>query len=216
MNRFLYNILLVLLLGFSLPMMGQHHRHTPRTQLLQQAKKAAEPMVATTDTTRLDTTVVDTAASKITRLNAEDHWSDGSYRVNTPFDEISKLNESYTGTVFNIVIIIAIVFILIAPLFLLAIIFWMGYNLRRNKQKIIELALIHNKPIPEPYLSPKKQIDKAYFVRACTSFFAGLGIILFGLVLDASFFIAIGAFVCCYGLGRVCIFLFFNRKDKNF
>lgn len=203
MKKLITAMALALTLG--LPLAAQTHRH--------HSKKAT--VTATTDTDSASITVWSdtTSATSAATDSATASPTAASQTVKTftftdaddPFTLMAFLGTLGVGGVLIALFCVVFALLLLASPFIIVglIIYWL-IRRKRTEYKIVEKAVETGQPIPAGVLKNKAEDRKEIWRQGIKNTAIGLGIIIFGLFFD-KFFVAVGAIVACWGVGKCVI-----------
>lgn len=203
MNKYLITTALMLALTF-----------LPAASVVQ-AQPAAKVTVAIADSTQQqdeleafsDTTDTVTSAVTITY----DDMDDDDLKEFERFIKIVSDNPStnimlYTmlGTIFVFVI---------APIIVLALLFWFIYKNRKQRMQLAQQALQSGQQIPNEMTPPAELQDPDIWTKGVRQVALGAGLAIFlGLIVGEVGF-GIGALVLCIGLGN--LYIAYSKKKEN-
>ena len=189
---------MVLTLSMNAEAAAQKHRHSPRTEQVDSSKSKKDAIEAFSDTT------------------AEDAEDDKyiSYRRSTSYsgrdaEEVKQMFEGVSSMVGSgmIIGIVAIVIIfLVAPLLIIATIFYFVNKNRRERYKLAQMAIQNGQQIPDDILKEKEDDwDKNDYQSGMRQIFLGVGLAIFLGIVAGKIGFGIGALVFFIGLGKVFI-----------
>ena len=198
MKQLLISIAMVLTLSMNAEAAAQKHRHSPRTEQVDSSKSKKDAIEAFSDTT------------------AEDAEDDKyiSYRRRTSYsgsdaEDVKQMFEGVSSMVGSgmIIGIVAIVIIfLVAPLLIIATIFYFVNKNRRERYKLAQMAIQNGQQIPEDILKEKQDDwDKNDYQSGMRQIFLGVGLAIFLGIVAGKIGFGIGALVFFIGLGKVFI-----------
>lgn len=196
---------MVLTLSMNAEASAQKHRHSPRTEQVDSSKSKKDAIEAFSDTT------------------AEDAEDDKyiSYRRRTSYsgsdaEEVKQVLEGVSSMVGSgmIIGIVAIVIIfLVAPLLIIATIFYFVNKNRRERYKLAQMAIQNGQQIPEDILKEKvDDWDRNDYQSGMRQIFLGVGLAIFLGIVAGKIGFGIGALVFFIGLGKVFIA---RRSDQS-
>jgi hypothetical protein len=198
MKQLLISIAMVLTLSMNAEASAQKHRHSPRTEQVDSSKSKKDAIEAFSDTT------------------AEDAEDDKyiSYRRRTSYsgsdaEDVKQMFEGVSSMVGSgmIIGIVAIVIIfLVAPLLIIATIFYFVNKNRRERYKLAQMAIQNGQQIPDDILKEKEDDwDKNDYQSGMRQIFLGVGLAIFLGIVAGKIGFGIGALVFFIGLGKVFI-----------
>lgn len=178
-----------LVLAASVPVMAQKHRHTPVTTVKVNSQtddngntKNATAVVAFSDTTGVDSTDTDSI------------YDAGTYGWDKPYD---------IGALAAVAIIFIMFFL--APVIIIGLIIYFVLKSRKQKIQLAELALKNGQPIPQEVVKPKVTKNEDLWAKGLKKVFLGVGLVVFSLFIDSSFFTGFGFALAFYGVGQAVI-----------
>lgn len=130
----------------------------------------------------------------------------------------SILGEIPWGDVAGMLMIICVVFIifLLAPVFIIAAIFYFINKNRKDKLKLAQMAIQNRQPIPEPLISDMQPMNSSNnFHSGIRQVFLGIGLMILLDIILGRFGLGIGALVFFIGLGKLAIAYLDNHKSKD-
>ena len=210
MKQIIIAITMLFALASTIQVTAQKHRHSTNTT----AVATASPTVADTAGIEAfsDTTSVADSDSTYTPYR-----NTGSYSVNvtTPVDHI--LNSVEWNDVAGMFMVVCVVFImfLLAPLLIIAAIFYFINKNRKDKLKLAQMAIQNGQPVPEHLIRERPIAANNNFRGGITQVFLGVGLMIFLGLIFGKFGFGIGALVFFIGLGKLVIALIDKQTTKN-
>ncbi|MBP5712755.1 MAG: hypothetical protein J6W77_07190, partial [Prevotella sp.] len=128
-----------------------------------------------------------------------DDWDDWESSDAKELREMMGLNGLFGGAFF--VIVVCFIFFVLAPVAVIGIILYFVYKNRKEKMRLMEMAIKNGKTIPMDVLgTPCKRGDELWN-KGIKQVFLGAGLaILLGIIID-ELGLAIGALITLIGLG---------------
>lgn len=216
MRRFIIALAIILAQSAVNVAPAQSHRHTPRTsvELAEKQKagadKAAEATASKSGKTATTATNDDNegieAYSDTTDTYLPDSTSHNSYSVNIGYDDFNDMPRmmEWTSGLMTPVIIIMILFVL-APVAILALLFFFIYKSRKQKLKLAEMAIQSGQPMPEDLLRSAAASSEDMWNKGIKNIFLGIGLVAFFYFLGIGIGKGIGSLVFFYGVGQAVI-----------
>lgn len=210
-----------MLLGSTVPMDAQRHRHTPRTTVVDDTKddNGIEAYSDTSSTAQpLDSTAYSTSddADDINDSNRFD-----PSRFSDPFSWFAFLGTSgFVGILLTILLLGVGLLFLFMPLIIVLLI--MRYMVRRHNDRVrlAEKAMEQGQPISEGEMPLNKKSPDYLWRRGVRNVSIGAGLALFFWFLGADPLVGIGLLVACLGLGQMFMVRYnynskFGRKKEE-
>ena len=175
------------------------------------------PLMAQTDTLKVDTTQVDeievysdttqndTASVIVEPVDVDDD--------NFPFGNSSDMDtvfESLENTPFGfatIILVLGVLFIIfvVSPIAIIGLILWFVNRNRKERLRLAEMAMKNGQPIPDEVANPlKSETSNEVWERGVRQTFLGIGLTALGLWIG-KLGIVLGLLVLCIGLGNLFI-----------
>lgn len=221
MKKILLSLVAVMLLGSTVPMEAQRHRHTPRTTVVDDTKddNGIEAYSDTSSTAQpLDSTAYSTSddADDINDSNRFD-----PSRFSDPFSWFAFLGTSgFVGILLTILLLGVGLLFLFMPLIIVLLI--MRYMVRRHNDRVrlAEKAMEQGQPISEGEMPFNKKSPDYLWRRGVRNVSIGAGLALFFWFLGADPLVGIGLLVACLGLGQMFMVRYnynskFGRKKEE-
>lgn len=221
MKKILFSLVAIMLLGSTVPMDAQRHRHTPRTTVVDDTKddNGIEAYSDTSSTAQpLDSTAYSTSddADDINDSNRFD-----PSRFSDPFSWFAFLGTSgFVGILLTILLLGVGLLFLFMPLIIVLLI--MRYMVRRHNDRVrlAEKAMEQGQPISEGEMPLNKKSPDYLWRRGVRNVSIGAGLALFFWFLGADPLVGIGLLVACLGLGQMFMVRYnynskFGRKKEE-
>lgn len=221
MKKILFSLVAIMLLGSTVPMEAQRHRHTPRTTVVDDTKddNGIEAYSDTSSTAQpLDSTAYSTSddADDINDSNRYD-----PSRFSDPFSWFAFLGTSgFVGILLTILLLGVGLLFLFMPLIIVLLI--MRYMVRRHNDRVrlAEKAMEQGQPISEGEMPLNKKSPDYLWRRGVRNVSIGAGLALFFWFLGADPLVGIGLLVACLGLGQMFMVRYnynskFGRKKEE-
>lgn len=221
MKKILFSLVAIMLLGSTVPMEAQRHRHTPRTTVVDDTK-ADNGIEAYSDTSstaeQLDTADCSTTADA-DDINDSNRFDPS--RFSDPFSWFAFLGTSgFVGIVITILLLGVVLLFLFMPLIIVLLI--LRYMVRRHNDRVrlAEKAMEHGQPIGEGEMPLSKKSPDYLWRRGVRNVSIGAGLALFLWLLGADSLVGIGLLVACLGLGQMFMVRYnynskFGRKKEE-
>lgn len=221
MKKILLSLVAVMLLGSTVPMDAQRHRHTPRTTVVDDTK-ADNGIEAYSDTSSTAQPLDSTAYS--TSDDADDINDSNRFdpsRFSDPFSWFAFLGTSgFVGILLTILLLGVGLLFLFMPLIIVLLI--MRYMVRRHNDRVrlAEKAMEQGQPISEGEMPLNKKSPDYLWRRGVRNVSIGAGLALFFWFLGADPLVGIGLLVACLGLGQMFMVRYnynskFGRKKEE-
>lgn len=210
-----------MLLGSTVPMEAQRHRHTPRTAVVDDNKddNGIEAYSDTSSTAeQLDTAAYSTTADA-DDVNDSNRFDPS--RFSDPFSWFAFLGTSgFVGIVITILLIGVVLLFLFMPLIIVLLI--IRYLVRRHNDRVrlAEKAMEQGQPISEGEMPLNKKSPDYLWRRGVRNVSIGAGLALFFWFLGADSLVGIGLLVACLGVGQMFMVRYnydskFKRKEEE-
>ena len=221
MKKILFSLVAIMLLGSTVPMEAQRHRHTPRTTVVDDTK-ADNGIEAYSDTSStvqsIDTTAYDTTADA-DDINDSNRFDPS--RFSDPFSWFAFLGTSgFVGILLTILLLGVGLLFLFMPLIIVLLI--MRYMVRRHNDRVLlaEKAMEQGQPISEGEMPLNKKSPDYLWRRGVRNVSIGAGLALFLWFLGADSLVGIGLLVACLGVGQMFMVRYnydskFKRKEEE-
>lgn len=221
MKKILFSLVAIMLLGSTVPMEAQRHRHTPRTTVVDDTK-ADNGIEAYSDTSstaeQLDTADCSTTADA-DDINDSNRFDPS--RFSDPFSWFAFLGTSgFVGILLTILLLGVGLLFLFMPLIIVLLI--MRYMVRRHNDRVrlAEKAMEQGQPISEGEMPLNKKSPDYLWRRGVRNVSIGAGLALFFWFLGADPLVGIGLLVACLGVGQMFMVRYnydskFKRKEEE-
>ena len=221
MKKILFSLVAIMLLGSTVAMEAQRHRHTPRTTVVDDTK-ADNGIEAYSDTSstaeQLDTTDCSTTADA-DDINDSNRFDPS--RFSDPFSWFAFLGTSgFVGILLTILLLGVGLLFLFMPLIIVLLI--MRYMVRRHNDRVrlAEKAMEQGQPISEGEMPLNKKSPDYLWRRGVRNVSIGAGLALFFWFLGADPLVGIGLLVACLGVGQMFMVRYnydskFKRKEEE-
>ena len=211
MKQYLIAIAMLLTLATTTQAAAQKHRHSAATTATVAQTQPMSP--ATTDTVGIEaysdtTSVADDSLS---------YHQTGSYNVSvtTPVDNLlSSIDGDDIAGMFFVLCIVTIMFLL-APVLIIAAIFYFINKSRKDKLKLAQMAIQNGQPVPEPLILETPISPNIAYRSGIKQIFLGIGLMVFLGFLIGKLGFGIGALVFFIGLGKLVIALIDKSSEKK-
>ena len=221
MKKILLSLVAIMLLGSTVPMEAQRHRHTPRTAVVDDNKddNGIEAYSDTSSTAeQLDTAAYSTTADA-DDVNDSNRFDPS--RFSDPFSWFAFLGTSgFVGIVITILLIGVVLLFLFMPLIIVLLI--IRYLVRRHNDRVrlAEKAMEQGQPISEGEMPLNKKSPDYLWRRGVRNVSIGAGLALFFWFLGADSLVGIGLLVACLGVGQMFMVRYnydskFKRKEEE-
>ncbi len=221
MKKILFSLVAIMLLGSTVPMEAQRHRHTPRTTVVDDTK-ADNGIEAYSDTSstaeQLDTADCSTTADA-DDINDSNRFDPS--RFSDPFSWFAFLGTSgFVGILLIILLLGVGLLFLFMPLIIVLLI--MRYMVRRHNDRVrlAEKAMEQGQPLGESEMPLNKKSPDYLWRRGVRNVSIGAGLALFFWFLGADSLVGIGLLVACLGVGQMFMVRYnydskFKRKEEE-
>lgn len=221
MKKILFSLVAIMLLGSTVPMEAQRHRHTPRTTVVDDTKDD-NGIEAYSDTSSIAQSLDSTAYS--TSDDADDINDSNRFdpsRFSDPFSWFAFLGTSgFVGILLTILLLGVGLLFLFMPLIIVLLI--MRYMVRRHNDRVrlAEKAMEQGQPLGESEMPLNKKSPDYLWRRGVRNVSIGAGLALFFWFLGADPLVGIGLLVACLGLGQMFMVRYnynskFGRKKEE-
>ena len=204
MKKILFSLVAIMLLGSTVPMEAQRHRHTPRTTVVDDTK-ADNGIEAYSDTSstaeQLDTADCSTTADA-DDINDSNRFDPS--RFSDPFSWFAFLGTSgFVGILLTILLLGVGLLFLFMPLIIVLLI--MRYMVRRHNDRVrlAEKAMEQGQPISEGEMPLNKKSPDYLWRRGVRNTSIGAGLMILFWFFGMQSLMGIGALVACIGLGQM-------------
>lgn len=211
MKKYLIALSMMLALTTTAVTAQKHNQPLPPSKELVDSTRQDEVEVFS------DTTTVDSAETVVTRTNHRVNIN----LTNASAEDIQELFNvmglgvaGISGAMFFVLMVIIILFVL-APILILALIFYFIYKNRKQRLKFAEQAMKNGQPVPDEAMQPQpQQSDPDLWTKGMRQVFLGIGLALFFGITAGKIGVGIGALVICIGAGNLIIAR--RQKEKEF
>lgn len=221
MKKILFSLVAIMLLGSTVPMEAQRHRHTPRTTVVDDTK-ANNGIEAYSDTSSTAQPFDSTAYS--TSDDADDINDSNRFdpsRFSDPFSWFAFLGTSgFVGILITVLLIGVVLLFLFMPLIIVLLI--IRYLVRRHNDRVrlAEKAMEQGQPFGESEMPLNKKSPDYLWRRGVRNVSIGAGLALFLWFLGADSLVGIGLLVACLGVGQMFMVRYnydskFKRKEEE-
>lgn len=216
MKKLFMALAAALLLTAQVPAQTTMHRHDPK---IVNATDSAdnEAIVAYSDTT--SATQDATAAYSGTDADDESDIVSSFDSVSDPFSLIAFLTGlSGAGAILiSVLVVLLCLLTVLSPFIFVILIIYFVMRSRNKKYRIIEKAVESGQPIPQELLAKKSSGDSLMWGNGVRNAAIGIGVVLFGFVLDTGFFVGMGWILFFYGVGQIVVVRFplGKRRDEK-
>ena len=203
MKKILFTLVLAIM-TMAVPMEAQKKAATPKNDTVPQIEVYS-------DTTSADSAMFDDDFPFDDEDDAWDRMS--SSDTNSLMSEIGVDGGDIMGMFFVIVVLI-IIFIL-APVGLIGIILFFVYKSRKQKMRMMEMAMKSGKQIPVEAVGMPSQKGEDVWFKGIKQIFLGAGIAFLLWVIIGKLGLAIGALITLIGIGNMAIGYGAKQKQKE-
>ena len=185
----------------AVPMEAQKKAATPKNDTVPQIE-------AYSDTTSLDSVAMDDEF-----WDEDEVWDRmSSPDTNSLMSEIG-IDDGLLGMLF--VIIVLIIIFILAPVGLIGIILFFVYKSRKQKMRMMEMAMKSGKQIPVEAVAMPSQKGEDVWNKGVKQIFLGAGVGLLLWVIIGKLGMAIGALITLIGIGNMAIGYGAKQKQKE-
>lgn len=226
MKQIIIAITMLFTLASTMQVTAQKHRHSANPTAVAPASTTATTTSNTPATTAPAGAAADTAGveafSDTTSVADNDstystYGRSNSYSVNvsTPVDHIlNSVSWNDVAGMFMIVCVVVIIFLL-APLFIIAVVFYFVNKSRKDKLKLAQMAIQNGQPVPEHLIRDTPIAANSNYRSGITQVFLGVGLMVFLGMLLGKIGFGIGALVFFIGLGKLVLALIDKQSEKK-
>ena len=176
------------------------YRHNPNVTITKDnSGSEADTLVAFSDTTS-STVAVDAAEDVADTANNDLHMVTDPFRLIAYLVGIGGVGAALVA-IFVILLCLAVA---LSPFILVVMIIYLRLKSRSKRMAMIEKAMEKGQPLPEELLEKNSNKD-GLMVKGIRNLSIGIGIVVFGLIMDIEFFVGIGGILACYGAGQAII-----------
>ena len=200
MKKILFTLVLAIM-TMAVPMEAQKKAATPKNDTVPQIE-------AYSDTTSLDSVAMDDEF-----WDEDEVWDRmSSPDTNSLMSEIG-IDDGLLGMLF--VIIVLIIIFILAPVGLIGIILFFVYKSRKQKMRMMEMAMKSGKQIPVEAVGMPSQKGEDVWNKGVKQIFLGAGVGLLLWVIIGKLGMAIGALITLIGIGNMAIGYGAKQKQKE-
>lgn len=200
MKKILFTLVLAII-TMAVPMEAQKKAATPKNDTVPQIE-------AYSDTTSLDSVAMDDEF-----WDEDEVWDRmSSPDTNSLMSEIG-IDDGLLGMLF--VIIVLIIIFILAPVGLIGIILFFVYKSRKQKMRMMEMAMKSGKQIPVEAVAMPSQKGEDVWNKGVKQIFLGAGVGLLLWVIIGKLGMAIGALITLIGIGNMAIGYGAKQKQKE-
>lgn len=200
MKKILFTLVLAII-TMAVPMEAQKKAATPKNDTVPQIE-------AYSDTTSLDSVAMDDEF-----WDEDEVWDRmSSPDTNSLMSEIG-IDDGLLGMLF--VIIVLIIIFILAPVGLIGIILFFVYKSRKQKMRMMEMAMKSGKQIPVEAVGMPSQKGEDVWNKGVKQIFLGAGVGLLLWVIIGKLGMAIGALITLIGIGNMAIGYGAKQKQKE-
>lgn len=200
MKKILFTLVLAIM-TMAVPMEAQKKAATPKNDTVPQIE-------AYSDTTSLDSVAMDDEF-----WDDDDAWDRMSASdTNSLMSEIG-IDDGLLGMLF--VIIVLIIIFILAPVGLIGIILFFVYKSRKQKMRMMEMAMKSGKQIPVEAVGMPSQKGEDVWNKGVKQIFLGAGVGLLLWVIIGKLGMAIGVLITLIGIGNMAIGYGAKQKQKE-
>jgi len=142
----------------------------------------------------------------------DDEWNwdednDVEYNYSGSFSDFVGADEGLVEALGGVVVffLILILIFIVAPIALIGLILYFIYKSRKDKMRLMEMAVKSGKPLPPHIMSPIATRDDYLWNKGIKQVFLGLGLAILLWFILGKFGLAIGALVLLIGCGNLVI-----------
>lgn len=224
MKKILLSMAALLVLGSSVSVDAQRHRHTPRTENEVSASSAKKDDASKSSSASKskdegieafsDTSSVDTSSSVVYNGNGAMNDSD-SYDSDSdtyPFAMFENIFASkFWGITIFVIIILLGITISLMPLIIVVLLIRFLVKRHNDQVRLAEMAMESGQPISDEQMPLSKKSPDYMWRRGIRNVSIGIGLMLFFWFLGAEPLVGIGGLVACLGAGQ----MFMVRYNYN-
>lgn len=200
MKKILFTLVLAII-TMAVPMEAQKKAATPKNDTVPQIE-------AYSDTTSLDSVAMDDEF-----WDEDEVWDRmSSPDTNSLMSEIG-IDDGLLGMLF--VIIVLIIIFILAPVGLIGIILFFVYKSRKQKMRMMEMAMKSGKQIPVEAVGMPSQKGEDVWNKGVKQIFLGAGVGLLLWVIIGKLGMAIGVLITLIGIGNMAIGYGAKQKQKE-
>ncbi|WP_444367999.1 DUF6249 domain-containing protein [Prevotella sp.] len=219
MKKILLSMAALLVLGSSVSVDAQRHRHTPRTENVVSASSAKKDDASKSSSASKskdegieafsDTSSVDTSSSVVYNGNGAMNDSDSDTYPFAMFENIFA--SKFWGTTIFVIIILLGITISLMPLIIVVLLIRFLVKRHNDHMRLAEKAMESGQPISDEQMPLSKKSPDYMWRRGIRNVSIGIGLMLFFWFLGAEPLVGIGGLVACLGAGQ----MFMVRYNYN-
>lgn len=219
MKKILLSMAALLVLGSSVSVDAQRHRHTPRTENVVSVSSAKKDDASKSGSASKskdegieafsDTSSVDTSSSVIYNGNGAMNDSDSDTYPFAMFENIFA--SKFWGTTIFVIIILLGITISLMPLIIVVLLIRFLVKRHNDHMRLAEKAMESGQPISDEQMPLSKKSPDYMWRRGIRNVSIGIGLMLFFWFLGAEPLVGIGGLVACLGAGQ----MFMVRYNYN-
>ena len=150
----------------------------------------------------------------------DDEWSwdedeDVDYNYSGSFSDFVGADEGLVEALGGVLVffLVLILIFIVAPIALIGLILYFVYKSRKDKMRLMEMAVKNGKPLPPHIVSPIAHRDDYLWNKGIKQMFLGVGLAILLYFILGKFGIAIGALILLIGCGNLVIG--YNARQKR-
>jgi len=150
----------------------------------------------------------------------DDEWNwdedeDVDYNYSGSFSDFVGADEGLVEALGGVLVffLVLILIFIVAPIALIGLILYFVYKSRKDKMRLMELAVKNGKPLPPHIVSPIANRDDYLWNKGIKQMFLGVGLAILLYFILGKFGIAIGALILLIGCGNLVIG--YNARQKR-
>jgi hypothetical protein len=150
----------------------------------------------------------------------DDEWSwdedeDVDYNYSGSFSDFVGADEGLVEALGGVLVffLVLILIFIVAPIALIGLILYFVYKSRKDKMRLMEMAVKNGKPLPPHIVSPIANRDDYLWNKGIKQMFLGVGLAILLYFILGKFGIAIGALILLIGCGNLVIG--YNARQKR-
>ena len=219
MKKILLSMAALLVLGSSVSVDAQRHRHTPRTENVVSVSSAKKDDASKSGSASKskdegieafsDTSSVDTSSSVIYNGNGAMNDSDSDTYPFAMFENIFA--SKFWGTTIFVIIILLGITISLMPLIIVVLLIRFLVKRHNDHMRLAEKAMESGQPLSDDQMPLSKKSPDYMWRRGIRNVSIGIGLMLFFWFLGAEPLVGIGGLVACLGAGQ----MFMVRYNYN-
>ena len=150
----------------------------------------------------------------------DDEWNwdedeDVDYNYSGSFSDFVGADEGLVEALGGVLVffLVLILIFIVAPIALIGLILYFVYKSRKDKMRLMEMAVKNGKPLPPHIVSPIAHRDDYLWNKGIKQMFLGVGLAILLFFILGKFGIAIGALILLIGCGNLVIG--YNARQKR-